>query len=199
MAEFEANKQDVEGNWMKMIDLSPGLSARLRAGKREAKFVGTPVANYFRKPYGPGWALVGDAGYNRDYITAMGIMDAFLSAELCADALHQSFAGTRPFDEAMGDYQRARDQRVHPIFEFTCQVAALEPPSAQLQQVLGAAHGNQEAMDGFARRPRGRDSVHSPAAQLTSPKRCHVLSIPHLRPRSYLRGRDVVADSRHSQ
>jgi flavin-dependent dehydrogenase len=151
MAEFEANKQDVEGNWMKMIDLSPSLAARLRAGKREAKFVGTPVANYFRKPYGPGWALVGDAGYNRDYITAMGITDAFLSAELCAEALHQSLSGTRPFDEAMGDYQRARDERVLPIFEFTCQVAALEPPPPQLQQLLGAAHGNQEAMDGFAR------------------------------------------------
>lgn len=160
MAEFEANKKDVEGNWMKMIDLSPGLAARLRAGKREAKFVGTPVANYFRKPYGPGWALVGDAGYNRDYITAMGIMDAFLSAELCADALHQSFSGTRPFDEAMGDYQRARDDRVGPIFEFTCQVATLEPPSPQLQQLLGAAHGNQEAMDGFARVNAG---VTSPA------------------------------------
>jgi flavin-dependent dehydrogenase len=151
MAEFEANKNDVEGHWMKMIELSPGLAARLHAGKREAKFVGTPVANYFRKPYGPGWALVGDAGYNRDYITAMGITDAFLSAELCADALHRSFSGTRPFDEAMGTYQRERDERVQPIYEFTCQVAALEPPSPQLQQLLGAAHGNQEAMDGFAR------------------------------------------------
>jgi len=84
-----------------MIDLSPALAARLRAGRREAKFVGTPVANYFRKPYGMGWALVGDAGYNRDYITAMGITDAFLSAELCAEALHLSFSGARPFDEAM--------------------------------------------------------------------------------------------------
>ena len=90
-------------------------------------------------------------GYNRDYITAMGITDAFLSAELCADALHQSFSGTRTFDEVMVDYQRARDERVLPIFEFTCQIAMMEPPSPQLQQLLGAAHGNQEAMDGFAR------------------------------------------------
>jgi flavin-dependent dehydrogenase len=160
MAEFEVNKKDVEGNWMKMIELSPRLAARVRAGKREAKFVGTPVENYFRKPYGPGWALVGDAGYNRDYITAMGIMDAFLSAELCAEALHESFSGKRPFGEAMGDYQRARDERVQPIFEFTCQVASLEPPAPQLQQLLGAACGNQEAMDGFARVNAG---VTSPA------------------------------------
>jgi len=101
MAEFEANKKDVEGNWMKMIDMVPAFAGRLRAGQRVEKFVGTPVANYFRKPYGPGWALVGDAGYNRDYITAMGIMDAFLSAELCADALDQSLSGRRPFYDAM--------------------------------------------------------------------------------------------------
>ena len=160
MAEFEANKKDVEGNWMRMIDMVPVFSERLRAGKRVEKFVGTPVANYFRKPYGPGWALVGDAGYNRDYITAMGIMDAFLSAELCADALDRSLSGARPFDEAMGEYQRARDERVYPIFELTCQLASLEPPPPQLQQVLGAVHGNREAMDGFARVNAG---VTSPA------------------------------------
>ena len=160
MNEFETNKKDVEGNWMKMIDMAPAFAERLHAGKRVEKFVGTPVANYFRKPYGPGWALVGDAGYNRDYITAMGIMDAFLSAELCADALDQSFSGARPYDQAMGDYQRARDKRVYPIFELTCQIATLEPPSPQVQQVLGAAHGNKEAMDGFARVNAG---VTSPA------------------------------------
>ena len=44
-----------------------------------------PVPNYFRKPFGPGWALVGDAGYNKDFITAQGIQDAFRDAELCAD------------------------------------------------------------------------------------------------------------------
>jgi len=159
-SEFEANKKDVEGNWMKMIDMVPAFAERLRAGKREERFVGTPVANYFRKPYGPGWALVGDAGYNRDYITAMGIMDAFLSAELCVEALDQSLSGARPFDEAMGDYQRARDERVFPIFEFTCQVATLEPPPPELAKVLHAAHGNQEAMDGFARVNAG---VTSPA------------------------------------
>jgi 2-polyprenyl-6-methoxyphenol hydroxylase-like FAD-dependent oxidoreductase len=160
MAEFEANKKDVEGNWMKMIDMAPAFAERLHAGKREEKFVGTPVPNYFRKPYGPGWALVGDAGYNRDYITAMGIMDAFLSAESCVEALDQALSGARPFDEAMGEYQRARDERVHPIYEFTCQLATLEPPPPQLQQVLGAVHGNQEAMDGFARVNAG---VTSPA------------------------------------
>ena len=49
----------------------------MRAAKREGRFVGTAVPNFFRKPYGPGWALVGDAGYNKDFITAQGMHDTF--------------------------------------------------------------------------------------------------------------------------
>jgi 2-polyprenyl-6-methoxyphenol hydroxylase-like FAD-dependent oxidoreductase len=160
MAEFEANKKDYESHWLKMIDQAPSLADRLRAGKRVERFSGTNVPNFFRKPYGPGWALVGDAGYNRDFITAMGIMDAFLSAELCAEALDQSLSGKRPYDEAMAAYQQARDERVTPIFHFTCQLATCEPPPEEMRKVLGAVHGNKEAMDGFARMNAG---VTSPA------------------------------------
>ena len=96
--------------------------------KREARFAGTAVPNFFRRPYGPGWALVGDAGYNKDFITAQGMLDAFRDAELCATAPDQSFSGARPYDDAMADYQSTRDEHVLPMFEFTCQLATLEPP-----------------------------------------------------------------------
>ena len=105
-AEFEANKKDVEGHFLKMFDLAPEFAERIRGAKREAPFAGAAVPNFFRKPYGPGWALVGDAGYNKDPITAQGITDAFRDAELCATALDQTFSGARAFDDAMGDYQR---------------------------------------------------------------------------------------------
>ena len=105
-AEFEANKKDVEGNFLKMFDLAPEFADRIRGATREAPFAGAAVPNFFRKPYGPGWALVGDAGYNKDPITAQGISDAFRDAELCATALDQAFTGARSFDDAMGDYQR---------------------------------------------------------------------------------------------
>ena len=51
----------------------------------------------------------------------------------------------------MADYQAARDEQVLPMYEFTAELASLEPPPPELQQILQAAHGNQEAMDGFAR------------------------------------------------
>jgi 2-polyprenyl-6-methoxyphenol hydroxylase-like FAD-dependent oxidoreductase len=154
-AEFEENKKDIEGNYLRTIELVPAFADRLRGARREARFVGMAVPNYFRKPYGPGWALVGDAGYNKDFITSQGIMDAFLDAELCTTALDQSFSGARPFDDAMNVYQRVRDARVKAMYEFTCQLATLEPPPPELQQLLAAVQGNRRAMDGFARMNAG--------------------------------------------
>jgi 2-polyprenyl-6-methoxyphenol hydroxylase-like FAD-dependent oxidoreductase len=159
-AEHEANRHDIEGNYLRSFDAEPEFAERIRRAKREARFAGTAVENYFRKPFGPGWALVGDAGYNKDFITAMGIMDAFRDAELCATALHEAFSGARPFEDAMAAYQATRDEQVLPMFELTSQLATLEPPPPELQQLFAAAHGNQEAMDGFARVNAG---VTSPA------------------------------------
>jgi 2-polyprenyl-6-methoxyphenol hydroxylase-like FAD-dependent oxidoreductase len=150
-AKFEENKKDIEGNYHTVIDMVPAFAERMRGAKREERFTGTPVPNYFRKPFGPGWALVGDAGYNRDFITAQGIQDAFQDAELCTNAIHAALSGAREFDAAMGDYQSARDARVAGIYEFTAQLASQEPPPPELKQLLGAVYGNQEAMDGFAR------------------------------------------------
>jgi 2-polyprenyl-6-methoxyphenol hydroxylase-like FAD-dependent oxidoreductase len=159
-AEFDANKHDVEGSYLKTLEAAPALAERVRAAKREEPFVGMAVPNYFRKPFGAGWVLVGDAGYNKDFITAQGITDAFRDAELCAGALHEVFRGARPFDAALGDYQARRDAHVLPMYEFTTMLATLAPPPPQLQQLLRAMRGNRAAMDGFARVNAG---VTSPA------------------------------------
>jgi flavin-dependent dehydrogenase len=153
-AEFAENKKDIEGNYLKTIELAPTFADQLRRAKREVRFVGAAVPNYFRKPYGPGWVLVGDAGYNRDFITGQGIMDAFHDAELCVAALDQSFSGARPFEAAMAEYQRMRDARVKAMYEFTCQLATLEAPPPEMQQLFAAVHG-KKAMDDFARMNAG--------------------------------------------
>lgn len=159
-AEFEANKKDIEGNYLKVLEMVPSFADRIRGAKREERFAGMAVPNYFRKPFGPGWALVGDAGYNKDFITAQGIQDAFRDAELCVNALHEAFSGARSYEAAMAEYQTTRDQHVRALYEFTAQLASQEPPSPEMQQLLGAVHGNQEAMNGFARVNAG---VTSPA------------------------------------
>jgi 2-polyprenyl-6-methoxyphenol hydroxylase-like FAD-dependent oxidoreductase len=149
IAEATAYKADVEANYLRTLDLVPEIAAAVRDATRVERFAGGAVPNFFRRPFGPGWTLVGDAGYTKDPITAQGISDAFHDAELCATALDDAFSGRRPFDEAMAAYQQTRDTRALPIYEFTTQLATMEMPPPEVQQVLGAVHGNPASMDAF--------------------------------------------------
>lgn len=148
-AEASAYKADVEANYLKTLELAPAFADRVRGATRQEKFAGGAVPNYFRRPYGPGWVLVGDAGYNKDPITAQGISDAYRDAEAVTVALDDVFSGRQAFADALADFQRARDEHALPVYEFTTQLATLEPPPPEMQQLLGAIHGNQEAMDAF--------------------------------------------------
>lgn len=154
-AEFGANKNDIEANYFRTLDLVPELAERVRAARCEARWAGIPTPNFFRKPHGPGWVLVGDAGYIKDPITATGISDAFRDAEACAFALDQVFTGERALDAAMSDYHFARDNGAMAMYDFTCQAAALQPLSPQMRQLLTAMRGNRPAMDGFAQMNSG--------------------------------------------
>ena len=148
-AESTAYRADVEANYLKTLELAPEFAERVASATREARFIGAAVPNFFRTPYGPGWALVGDAGYTKDPITAQGISDAFRDAELCATALDNTFAGRTTFEAAMAAYQQTRDDQVLPIYEFTTQLATMEAPPAEMQQLLGAMRADQAAMDDF--------------------------------------------------
>jgi flavin-dependent dehydrogenase len=148
-AEASAYKADVEANYLKTFDLAPEFAERVHAAKREERFAGGAVANYFRKPYGPGWALVGDAGYNKDPITGQGITDAFHDVDRCTNALADVFERGHDFDNAMSGWQRVRDEQAMPIYEFTTNLATLEPPPPELQHLFAAIQGNKGAMDDF--------------------------------------------------
>jgi flavin-dependent dehydrogenase len=148
-AEAAAYKADPETNVRQTLELSPSFAERLRGATRQERFSGASVAGFFRKPYGPGWALVGDAGYNKDPITAQGISDAFRDAELCAEALDATWSGRQSFDDAMAIYHHTRDEAVLPIYEFTSQMATLEPPTPDEQQLFSAVSRRQETMDQF--------------------------------------------------
>jgi 2-polyprenyl-6-methoxyphenol hydroxylase-like FAD-dependent oxidoreductase len=149
-SELAAIRADVEGSFLTSLELAPGLAARVAAGQRQGAFRGTgDLPSYFRHPYGPGWALVGDAGYHKDPCTAQGISDAFRDAELLAAALDDALAGRRDHDEAMAGYQRARDTAATPMFDLTCQIARLEDTSREMRALLVAMQGNRAAADGF--------------------------------------------------
>jgi 2-polyprenyl-6-methoxyphenol hydroxylase-like FAD-dependent oxidoreductase len=149
--DFNAARRDVEGTFLRTIDQTPALAERVRAGTREERFhAANDLAGCFRKPYGPGWALVGDAGYHLHPITAQGITDAFLDAERLTDALDAALAQRTPYNEAMASYQAARDEHVMPMYEMTFEFAQVDqPPPPEMQQLLGAVAGDQRAMDDF--------------------------------------------------
>jgi flavin-dependent dehydrogenase len=147
--EAPAYRADIEGNYLATIELVPHFAERVRAATRADRFHGGGVPNVFRVPFGPGWVLVGDAGYAKDPITAQGILDAFADAERCAAALDAAFRGSSSFDDAMSAAQSIRDEHVMPMYEFTTGLATLAPPPPEMQQLLGAMVGNQPAMDGF--------------------------------------------------
>jgi flavin-dependent dehydrogenase len=72
-AEFHRVRADIEGPYLAALDLAPAFAEWVRAGKRVERFRGTAdLPNFFRRPYGPGWALVGDAGFHKDPILAQG-------------------------------------------------------------------------------------------------------------------------------
>jgi 2-polyprenyl-6-methoxyphenol hydroxylase-like FAD-dependent oxidoreductase len=121
---------------------APQLARRLGAARRTSTVTGmlrTP--NYLRRAYGPGWALVGDAGYHRDAVTGHGISDAYRDAELLAVAIHQALRSESDEGTSLAGYQRQRDEALRDIFELTCGLASYPPVPefVQLQKRLSAA------------------------------------------------------------
>jgi 2-polyprenyl-6-methoxyphenol hydroxylase-like FAD-dependent oxidoreductase len=148
-AEAGAFKADVEANFLATLRAVPEVADRLASAERVAPFLGGAVPGFLRVPFGPGWALVGDAGHTKDPITAMGITDAFLDAELCAMAVDAWLTGRSTYDDAMGAWHRKRDARVTPMYELTSQLATLEPPPPEMQQLFAAIAGHQDLVDDF--------------------------------------------------
>lgn len=148
--EFEAVRSNLEQSCWEAMELVPELAELARAGRRSGRIIGTgDMRNFFRKPYGDGWALVGDAGYNKDSITAQGISDAFRSAELLSEAIHAGLSGARPLQDAMAEYHRLRDEKVAPMYDLTCEFASLKPPSSDRVALYQALRSNQPEADRF--------------------------------------------------
>ena len=145
-----AFRADIAANFATDLTLVPALAERVRMGRREERFYGAAeTTNLFRRPHGPGWALVGDAGYHKDPITAQGITDVFRDAECLAEAIDAGFSGRQPLDEVLAGYERQRNEAVMPMYESTCHFATLQGPAPETQQLLAALRGNQADTDRF--------------------------------------------------
>jgi flavin-dependent dehydrogenase len=127
---------------------APPLAERLREARRTSPVQGMlRQPNQVRQAFGPGWALVGDAGYYRDAITAYGISDAFRDAELLADALDRALGGDTEESTALAAYQHQRDRAFREVFEITCRLAVYPPVPTfiELQKQLSSAIDKEAA------------------------------------------------------
>jgi 2-polyprenyl-6-methoxyphenol hydroxylase-like FAD-dependent oxidoreductase len=111
----------VAGYHRVLAECSTDLAAAVSAADLVGNFRGFPgQVGYFRQSWGPGWALVGDAAYFKDPLTAHGITDALRDAELLARAVADGSEG------ALSDYQNRRDELALGLFDITDAIASFE-------------------------------------------------------------------------
>ena len=138
--EFRQVRTDVEGSFRAALKLVPGLHAVVESGRRDERFTGTgDLPNLYRQSAGPGWALAGDAGHHKDPCSGMGMSDAFLAADLLADAINDGLTGRQPMQAALAGYQHRRDLLTANGFELTLATARLAPLPARHQALYQVA------------------------------------------------------------
>jgi len=149
--ELEAKRKNPEAEFFAVLDeLSPSLAERVRQAKRSADFTaGCVPANYFRKPVGPGWALVGDAGACYEFTTAHGMTNAFRQVDQLAPAISEGLRGDRPIEESLKDFEETRNQFELPFYHFTRDNMTNQPPPEQALQLFGAIHASPRATNQF--------------------------------------------------
>jgi 2-polyprenyl-6-methoxyphenol hydroxylase-like FAD-dependent oxidoreductase len=135
-SEFATARRDLDAHYLASLQECGDLGERVRAGHRAERLRTTPdLPSRLNVPYGPGWALAGDAGLVLDPVSAHGISNAFRDAELLAGAVSLGLAGGGPagscpaaaLDAALHGYQRCRDRAALPMYDLTARVARLGP------------------------------------------------------------------------
>lgn len=128
-----------EAFWHLLDESHPGLAARVRACPERGPLYGwRATPSLARQPFGPGWALVGDAGYYTDPITTHGITGALRDAELLADAALATLGGGPDAGRALAAYQETRDRLSEHLWRATEQVASYQWDADRVRSLLRA-------------------------------------------------------------
>lgn len=150
ITEFASVRADLEGHYLRTLDLCGDLGERVRSGSRAERLRTTPdQPNTFRRPHGPGWALVGDAGVVMDSISAQGMTNALRDASYLSAAVVAGLGGNRPLTAALHDHQRRRDRAIRGMHDFTLRLAAFPPVTPGQRRFLAAVAADQRETDRF--------------------------------------------------
>jgi flavin-dependent dehydrogenase len=151
-----------------LAETAPDLVGRVRSATPVGRLHGwAGVPGFVRQAWGPGWALVGDAGYFKDPITMHGITDALRDAELLSDAILEA-PGGRAEAAALARYQATRDRLSRRLYDVTEAVAAYDWDLDRLRTLLrGVSAAMGDEVDHL-------ESLPVPAARGTAP----ILPVP---------------------
>ncbi|KJY37886.1 NAD(P)/FAD-dependent oxidoreductase [Streptomyces katrae] len=148
-ADYNQVRKDVEPAYLEAVrSTAPDLYERMRGGSREEQMYGTGhQENFFRKAYGPGWVLVGDAVNHKDSITARGITEAFVQAQSLTDLIGDRLHEDAPLRSALRRYENELGNEAHSQYQGALNVAELKPEGRT--DMLRRLVGHQEHIDRY--------------------------------------------------
>jgi 2-polyprenyl-6-methoxyphenol hydroxylase-like FAD-dependent oxidoreductase len=150
MTEFASVRADLEGHYLRTLDLCGDLGERVRSGSRAERLRTTPdQPSMFRWPHGPGWALAGDAGVVMDSVSAQGMTNALRDASFLSGAVAAGLGASQPLADALHDHQRRRDRAIRGVYDFTLGLAAFRPVTPARRRFLAAVAADQQETDRF--------------------------------------------------
>jgi flavin-dependent dehydrogenase len=146
-ANWEEFRSDPDKYFAKVVPgQAPAAAERFAAGQRAERWYGMASRlAFYRKPYGPGWALVGDSGFLKDPILGTGINDAFRDARLLAEAVHAGVSGKRSMDDALQDYEQTRNRISKPGYDLCCDFAEMKGFTPEMLMRLGQVRMEEAA------------------------------------------------------
>jgi flavin-dependent dehydrogenase len=129
---------------------APGLADRIARATQQTPWISGSTIGVMRRPCGPGWALVGDAGLTIDPISAAGISNAFLDAELCAGLLDIGLKSGSPTPEdSLAGFEEKRNAERTGLYEFTKEMSKLEIPPQEMIDLFTALQHSPEGISNY--------------------------------------------------
>jgi 2-polyprenyl-6-methoxyphenol hydroxylase-like FAD-dependent oxidoreductase len=127
--------------------LAPPFGERVHAAERVSRWRTGCASGFCRTPVGKGWALTGDAGLTMDAITAAGITNAFRDSATLAELVTAGLGAD--LDESLAGFEERRNAGSLPLYQFTSQMAKLEPPAQEVIDLLVGLARNQDDADAY--------------------------------------------------
>jgi len=126
--EFPWIRADALPRYLERIrTVAPVVHDRIAGSEQLERLYGTGhQLNFFRQAAGPGWALVGDAAHHKDSITARGITDAFLQAEMLVTAVGAGLHDEGLLHDALDRYATESMQLLIDTYQSTLSAGLLD-------------------------------------------------------------------------